>query len=219
MPQNDGNNTLQRMSLQYGDQIVTLGINPQQYQITFPQRSIATQTQNTIAVQDFGQGLGTITFSGNTGWRSGYDSYAGRSRMDALQSILTNYTKASNAGLRPPNPLTFYNNTDDYSYTVHVNEEGWSIQRDADNPLWFTYAVNLMIIKPAGESDPNDRYSAELGNIYPSVSGVNNTQTNLASGNATTGNTVSKTTAVDPNASQSSAVNAANTSANNLTGK
>jgi len=204
------------MALQYGSQVVTLEINPQQYQISFPQRSVVTQTQNTVAVQDFGQGLGTITFSGNTGWRSGYDTYAGRNRMDALQSILSNYTNASKGGMRPPNPLVFYNNTDDYSYTVHVSEEGWSVERSADNPLWFTYAVNLVILKPAGETDPNERYASQLGNIYPSIDGVGNNQTvmNIKNAQKSTMNL-----AIDPNTNASASGNASIDIAKNLTGK
>lgn len=219
MAQNDGvsSTRLDNMSIQYGSQVVTLDINPQQYEITWPHRTTVSQTQTTVAVQDFSHGLGTITLSGNTGVKLMSDGTSGKQRMDNLQSILDNYVLASNGGMRPANPLIFYNNTDGYSYTVHIDADGYSIQRDVDNPLWYVYAINFIILKPAGEADPNDRDSTELGNIYPSVTGLNNVQTSEAvstAGTATTGNSAATSAAaVNPNTSSTTSTSAATAAA------
>lgn len=159
------------VAFQWGSKYVQLAINPQQYEYSSPQRTSTFKTQSNVVVENFGQDLRTITFSGNTGAKeqgSGTSRMNGEQRFQALKDIIVGYQQASDNGSVPTDELIFYNNMDinQPSYTVNIAPQGFQYSRDSDNPLLYNYAVSLLVIKPASipQSKVNDRQGTSGGN-------------------------------------------------------
>lgn len=170
MPQSDGRNQLRRMALQVGDKMFKFAINPSDYQINFPQRSLATRTKSTVIIQDFGQDVGSITFSGTTGWRRGADGKTGKDRMDELEYYWDTYRRENQGnGNAPKKEMIFHNFTDNYSYVVHPMPEGLTIKRSAERSILYDYSIALYIVRNA-EIPPNtDIHDPNIGSPKPSI--------------------------------------------------
>ena len=154
-------------AFQSGSKYVQLAINPQQYEYSSPQRTSTFKTQSNVVVENFGQDLRTITFSGNTGAKeqgSGATRMNGEQRFQALKDIIVGYQQASDNGNVPTDELIFYNNMDinQPSYTVNIAPQGFQYSRDSDNPLLYNYAVSLLVIKH--ESIPQRKVNDRQGN-------------------------------------------------------
>ena len=141
-------------------------VNPEDYKITFPQRTTVSKTRSSTVVEDFGQGVGTLTFSGSTGYQRDGNGLNGKQRMDLLESFLILYANSTydtaSSEMAQRRELYFYNFTDDKSYRVHLAPEGYSIRRSKDNPLLFFYEVNLYILGSAGKPQPNEINNAVI---------------------------------------------------------
>ena len=159
------------VAFQWGIKYVQLAINPQQYEYSSPQRTSTFKTQSNVVVENFGQDLRTIAFSGNTGAKgqgSGASRMNGEQRFQALKEIIVGYQQASDNGSVPTDELIFYNNMDinQPSYTVNIAPQGFQYSRDSENPLLYNYAVSLLVIKSASipQSNVNDRQGTSGGN-------------------------------------------------------
>ena len=162
MTQNDFQNVpLQRMAFEYAGETIYLNVNPQQYQYSRPQRATIFRTQSNNVIEQFGYDLPTITINGNTGWRKDGTGASGKNRFDKLNLLFKKYQSDTVNGGVPSTDLNFYNYTDNYSYTVTIPPNGFIYARSVDNPLLYSYTINLIVIKDAGA--PNQTVSPDIG--------------------------------------------------------
>lgn len=199
--------TLKRMAIEWANHsTVNLQVNPQQYSFKQGQRTTVFKTQSNTVVEDFGQDIATITFSGHTGFSQ--HSATGATGMDRyweLRTLLEGYASSTSDGKTPTDNLIFYNYTDEESYIVHVSPDGFEFTRSVDSPLLFNYSVALIVLRPYGTPANDDRADAPGGNNAPSVGGGD-----VASGN-TTGT-------FNPHTKQDAATNAAQNAIKAVTG-
>lgn len=137
----------------YGTDILTLRINPSQYEYSAPQRQTSFKTQGNIVVEDYGVDLKTITFSGNTGMGVDADGNNGEQRLEKIKKFIVGYQEDSNYGQIPTTTLEFYNMMDagTPSYTVTIAQQGFQYSRDDQNPLTYNYAISMIVIKDASD--------------------------------------------------------------------
>ena len=137
----------------YGKNILTLRINPSQYEYSAPQRQTSFKTQGNIVVEDYGADLKTITFSGNTGMGVDADGNNGEKRLEKIKNFIVGYQEDSNYGQIPTTTLEFYNmmDADKPSYTVTIAQQGFQYSRDDQNPLTYNYAISMIVIKDASD--------------------------------------------------------------------
>lgn len=140
-------------------------INPQEYSRTKPQRTTVYKTDKHVVVEDYGTDIGTITFSGTTGYKT-VNGKNGYHRLKELENVLQKY---ADSGIKNNTALEclFHNFTDRESYVVHLGQEGLEITRDASSPLLYNYSVSLLILRNAG--DPGTVNDPIIGNKAPSV--------------------------------------------------
>ena len=179
MPQSDGFTQLRRMAIQIRgtgiNKTYRFLVNPQEYQINFPQRSTTTKTKKATVVQDFGQDVGTIVFSGTTGRRKARQSMSesaktGAQRMEDLKTTWDDYNRANtHNGNKPKVEMIFHNYTDNYSYVVHPMPEGLTIKRNAERPILFDYTIALYVVRDAEKPDSGSIHDPEVGIRDPSI--------------------------------------------------
>lgn len=181
MAQADGKNELQRVSLNLRASDNTnlwynFMINPEEYEERHPQRTSVFRTREAVVVEDFGPDIGTIQFSGTTGFRtiqegSGGPVRNGVERLRALEDLIGRYSLSgytTEPGGNPNNAeLIFYNRTDGKSWYVHIDTDGFSITRSATESLLYRYSLSLLILRKASEPDERDKDSAYIGNPIP----------------------------------------------------
>lgn len=185
----------------WGDEYVNLRINPQSYQFSSPQRTSTFKTQSTPVVEDFGQDLETITFSGNTGGNKiDADGNNGEDRFRALHNLIVSYQQSTSNGNHPQNELTFFNNMDTGkpSYTVHIPQQGFQYSRDSQSPLLYNYAISLIVLKRASQPDTSEIAKSANGN-----------QANNTDNSAGTNASPSTTTSASSDATQAGAATGA----------
>lgn len=150
----------------YGSSILTLRVNPSQYEYSAPQRQTSFKTQGNIVVEDYGVDLKTITFSGSTGMGKDADGNTGEDRLEKIKRFIVGYQEDSNYGQIPTNTLEFYNMMDvgTPSYTVTIAQQGFQYSRDDQNPLIYNYAISMVVIKDAGDIVISQEAPADITN-------------------------------------------------------
>lgn len=155
MPQYDKYNNvgLKRMAFKYGSSVVTLAINPQNYEYQETQRATTIKTQSDNVIEQYGPDFPTITFSGHTGYNKNPKGYgtsknasSGKKRFDTLMDLITGYQAREVDGAAKTGDLYFYNYTDDKSYTVTIPSGGFQYSRSVDTPLLFNYSISLVVL-------------------------------------------------------------------------
>lgn len=171
--QSDGISRLERVALRLvkgsGQELAyyKFQVNPQSYRETYTQRTTAFRTRTATVVEDYGRDLGTIEFSGTTGFKRDKSGSNGAERLAKLKYFLETY---SNAGHRVDDvdqeelELYFYNLTDGGSYCVHLAPDGFQIERSAEQSLLYNYKISLVIIRDASDPDVREIDDPRLGN-------------------------------------------------------
>lgn len=179
MSQADGYNTLKRISLNLKtpseSRWYNFKINPEEYQEQHPQRSNVFRTREAVVLEDFGPDVSRVSFSGTTGFRYMQDDKIegnrvmnGAARLFRLEKLINDYalsSRTSEPGENPNNAeLIFYNNTDGKAWYVHLDEDGFMIERSADESLLYRYSLSFIILRKS--SDPLDREidGVDIGN-------------------------------------------------------
>lgn len=198
MPQADGRNKLQRMALQMTDgTLYRFLVNPQNYEIHRPQRSAVFKTRTHVVVEDYGPDIPTISFSGTTGFRV-VNGKSGADRLKDLQAVINDYANSGHAEGTVSKELYFHNFTDGESYVVHLEGDGLTVTRSAENPLLYEYQISLYILREAHQPDPDNITTPRTGNFGDTSIGLGKayrTSTeviNPNSNNPNTGGAVSK---------------------------
>lgn len=174
MPQSDGSHKLKRIALRVGSGgkgWYRFQVNPENYKHTKPQRVTIFKTKSQIITEDFGKDIETIQFSGTTGFRKDAQGRTGKDRLEELSTYIDDYASQGGNGNRSKQELTFFNFTDDVYYVVHLAPEGLSIDRNAEQPLLFTYTLSLVVLRDAGAPPERDQANPDIGNAKPSVGG------------------------------------------------
>lgn len=190
MPQADGKTGLKRIAIQIGEDKskgwYRFAINPNKYEHSIPQRTTVFKTKSQIIVEDFGKDLEQIKFSGTTGFKKDSAGRDGKQRLQSLKKTMKDYMKQGGNGNKPKDEMTFHNFTDDEDYIVHLAPEGISIERSVEQPLLYTYTINLVVLRGAEQPDERDQANPTIGNENPSVGG-NEDMTSKTVGKSTAG--------------------------------
>lgn len=173
MPQADGSNkNFKRIALQLGEDVwYRFKVNPASYTDTQPQRATIFKTKSNVIIEDFGEDLGLIAFSGTTGFKKDELGRTGADRIKDLQGIVSYYAQSGGDGNTPDKEFILHNFTDDYSTVVHLSPEGIKIERSVDQPLLYTYTLSLVKIRRAGIPPDREQVDPEIGNTNPSIGG------------------------------------------------
>lgn len=174
MGQSDGmGGTLKRIAIQVGNDPNTgwyrFQVNPTQYKYSKPQRVTIFKTKSNIITEDFGKDIETIQFSGTTGFRVDGRGKNGADRLKELEALIDSYANRGGNGNRSSVEMKFYNFTDDKYFIVHLAPEGMSIERSVDQPLLFTYSINLVVLREAGQPSERSQVTPQIGNVSPSI--------------------------------------------------
>lgn len=193
MPQMDGKNQLERMEFAYSGGSYKFNINPQNMTMTQPHRSSVIKTQSTYVIDDFNDDVQTIRIAGTTGGlRMG-----GESAIMSMWKFLDGYSNQTPSyGQAPREPLTFYNHTENYAFSVVLAPEGYEISRSVDSPLNWNYEINLIVIGYAGSNvDETTITATEVTTEDTNKSktgGINVTDPDYKTGGTTTNNNTNK---------------------------
>lgn len=193
MPQADGKNQLVRMEFSYSGGNYKFNINPQNMTMSQPHRSSVIKTQSTYVIDDFNDDVQSLRIAGTTGGlRMG-----GESAIMSMWKFLDGYSNQTPSyGQAPREPLTFYNHTENYAFSVVLAPEGYEISRSVDSPLNWNYEINLIVIGYAGSNvDETTITATEVTTEDTNKSktgGINVTDPDYKTGGTTTNNNTNK---------------------------
>lgn len=166
MPQSDGKNRLKRMEFVVAGKSFTFSVNPEEYTQDEPSRSTVTQTKGGAWVDDFGGGLPIISIRGSTGFKYGL----GVQKFKELRDLIRKYYNSSDAETE----FVFHNWTDDESWVVHTDPQGFRLLRNKNNPLLYMYDIRLICLRPASHPKPtasSGGVGKTLGSAIPNAPG------------------------------------------------
>jgi hypothetical protein len=133
---------------------VTLKIRPEDLNRVEPSRVSITQTLGRDVggwVDNFGEGLPSVTLSGHTGWRQTYSGGVdGATAFEQLNKLVAHdYHKAKqraiDAGIDPSTiKLLFVDMLDNFTWSVVPNQ--FVLRRSKSRPLLFQYQITLQAI-------------------------------------------------------------------------
>lgn len=124
--------------------------NPEEYNLTEPNRVQVTQTKSGAYIDDFGGGVPTIEFSGTTGFKGNTnDPTTGFDKFKELRDFIRSFYSKQLPGteVTPDKEMTFYNYTDE-EYWI-VTPRVFSLKRSISRPLMYLYEVQLICQRKA----------------------------------------------------------------------
>lgn len=168
MPQSDGKTRLKRMEFVIMGKSYKFSINPDEYTQEEPSRSTVTQTKGGAWVDDFGAGLPVITIRGSTGFQYGL----GIEKFKELRKLIRDYYNGST-----DKEFLFHNWTDDESWVVHTDPQGFRLLRNKNNPLLYMYEIRLICLRPAThpKAQESNGVGRTLGSTIPKAPNTANT--------------------------------------------
>lgn len=164
----NGRDTLQRVAFELSDgTFYKFAINPQDMTDSYQARNNFIQAERNMFMQGYGPGLHTIQISGTTGVNRG----AGFDKMVELKKVLTTQLNTGHddtvgAGL----VMKFHNFTNGESWQVEFSPEGFQFNQSVNNPLSYTYTINMVVVGAADTPTTSETSWVVLGNLNPSVS-------------------------------------------------
>lgn len=139
---------------------VQLNVRPEDLTRTEPSRTTVHQTMGRDVagwVDNFGEGLPTLTLSGHTGWRSGgVRGEDGAQHFETLNSLVQHdYHRAKQAaidtGINPAAvKLLFIDMLDDFAWSVTPTT--FVLRRSKSRPLLFQYNISLQAVDTSIDS-------------------------------------------------------------------
>lgn len=170
MPISNGRDKLQRIAFELSDgTFYKFAINPTNMTETRAARNTFTQTEHSVQMQGYGQGLHTIQISGTTGVNRG----KGYDKLKELESLLVKQINSGhdvNTSAGATLSMKFHNFTNGSSWLVELNTDGFSITQSVENPLSYVYTISLVVVGEANLPKDSETSWVTLGNINPSVS-------------------------------------------------
>ena len=172
MGMSNGRDQLSRVAFETssGD-FYKFAINPQSISEQITARNVFLQTESSIQMQGYGQGLHTIEISGTTGVNRG----RGFDNLIALKNLIVNHLNSAHdskdGGATGNVSLIFHNFTDNESWRVELNQQGIKIDQSKDDPLSFFYTISMVVVGAASTPATSEITWIQLGNINPSLPG------------------------------------------------
>jgi len=136
-------------------QNITLFVNPEEFTQSEPARVAVTQTKGGAFVDQFGEGIKTISIRGVTGYRPrdlgiGGASMSGQGQFLELRDMIRQWEKkSSDPGTGKNHVLRFYNWADEEHYEIIVNN--FNLMRSVGRPLLYQYTIAITCIRKLGE--------------------------------------------------------------------
>ena len=160
--QADGKNKLKRMEFYYNGKSYKFNLNPEEYQMTEPNRVNLTQTIGGAWIDEFGAGVPMITFKGITGFKqpsTGSPTY-GWAKFEELRSIIKKvYNRVGQGQIVPSSKeMYFYNYTDGHYFVV--TPVTFELMRSISRPHMYSYNVQLICQRSAVNANPVDKSSS-----------------------------------------------------------
>lgn len=155
MPQRSSTTELKNIEIDYKDVQCQFYINPDEMIQQETSRSTVTQTVGSAYIDDFGGGLPTIYIKGNTGFSNGL----GVTRFMQLRNLIRQYYNATTPGQDVTDEIVFHNYTDDESWVVHTDPQGFRLLRNNENPLLYMYEIYFICIRPWSQPKQSSDYS------------------------------------------------------------
>lgn len=164
----NGRDSLQRVAFELSDgTFFKFAINPQEMTESHAARNSFTNTERNIFMQGYGAGLHTIQISGVTGVNKG----AGFDKLRQLETLLLTHLQTGHDDtVGAGTTLKFHDFTNGRSWLVEFNQEGFQINQSVNNPLSYTYTINMVVVGTADTPATDEISWVVLGNINPSVS-------------------------------------------------
>lgn len=163
----NGRDHLQRVAFEDSDGVFyKFNINPQDITESIATRNNFMQTQDLVQMQGYGQGLHTIVISGVTGVNRGlgYDKF-----NQLYDLIMKHINSAHDTETGDVANLTFHNFTNNRSWVVELNTDGFKVTQSSRDPLSFNYTISMVVIQDASTPSTTETTWIQLGNINPSL--------------------------------------------------
>ncbi len=132
----------------WGESFVTLFVNPEEFTMTEPYRITVTPTKGGAFVDNFGQGIKTITIKGVTGYKErdiGGTKISGQKHFLYLRGLFRAWANRVEVEGSWYHRLYFYNWQDEDQYEVVINN--FTLLRSTGRPLLYQYNIQLTCIK------------------------------------------------------------------------
>jgi len=166
----DGKGVLRKIAFQLGDTFFRFAVNPDNMVYANPHRTTAVKTKSRIIIEDFQEDIPTVTISGTTGFNpTGVASDRGIAKIREMKNFLAKYASMGGNGNKSSADFYFHDFTNMEHYVVHLSPEGVNYTQDANSPLTYRYDIKFIILRKAGEMDPDDMASPEIGNRFPTL--------------------------------------------------
>lgn len=128
--------------------VYTFPIRPEQFTLDWPARQTVTQTINGAYQDHWGQGIGTITLSGNTGWRAHGDSQDdGFKKFMALRKIHDDYCQQCGDGDPATVNLELLVAVPDGFGHYRVSSDRFRTLKSTQSPLLYRYEIQMTVLK------------------------------------------------------------------------
>ena len=143
--QSDGKGTLKRMEFVFKGISYKFVLNPEEYQLSEPNRATLTQTKAGAWIDEFGAGVPMISFKGTTGFKNGTkDPKSGFYRFRELREMIRKvYDRVKPGQVVPADKeLKFYNYTDGQYWIV--TPLTFDLLRSVARPTMYAYNIQLI---------------------------------------------------------------------------
>lgn len=156
MPQRSSKTALKNIEIDYKGYSCKFYINPEELIQQEASRSTVTQTIGSAYVDDFGGALPTIYIKGNTGFSNGL----GVTRFKHLRNMIRSYYKVTpGQDVSSSDEIVFHNYTDDESWVVVTDPQGFRLLRNSENPLLYMYEIYFICIRKWSEPKQSSDYA------------------------------------------------------------
>lgn len=155
MPQRSATTTLKNIEIDYKGYSCQFYVNPSEMIQQEASRSTITQTVGSAYLDNFGGALPTIYIKGNTGFSNGL----GVSRFKQLRDLIRAYYNVTpGTDSSSDDEITFHNYTDDESWIVATDTQGFRLLRNNENPLLYMYEIYFVCLRPASSPKQSTDY-------------------------------------------------------------
>lgn len=147
---------IKRFEFELNGESYSFILNPEEYSQSEPNRLTVTQTKGGLFVDEFGAGVKDISFSGTTGFSSGFAKF-----KELRDLILKSYELRSGEYISTAE-LFFYNYTDEQYFKVAV--ESFTLRRSKNRPLLYQYEVKLICLSDLSNPAQLEDSMNQIGN-------------------------------------------------------
>lgn len=156
MPQRSSTTALKNIEIDYKSYSCKFYINPSEMVQQEASRSTVTQTIGAAYIDNFGGALPTIYIKGNTGFSNGL----GVSRFKNMRNLIRSYYDVTpGADVSSDDEIVFHNYTDDESWVVATDSQGFRLLRNNENPLLYMYEIYFVCLRKWSEPKQSTDYA------------------------------------------------------------